>query len=101
MPANAGYLRVPFTGLFGRGLYADKLQPQGVYAIENPVQVGLVYDLPRNDRQPSSDPHIHPIERSGEALADLRTHYDPVRLTSPLSAAYLHAMTSDDRYCQV
>ena len=82
----------PTTGFFGRRLKTHQLQAQGVYAIENPVQVRLIQNLTRNDRPPSSNPHVHPFEGRREALPDLRPHHDPINLASPLSAVSFHAM---------
>ena len=82
----------PTTGFFGRQLKTHQLQAQGVYAIENPVQVRLIQNLTRNDRPSSSNPHVHPFEGRREALPDLRPHHDPINLASPLSAVSFHAM---------
>jgi hypothetical protein len=60
--------------------------------------VGLVDDLPRDARPPVRDPHIHPLEGRGEALAKLGAHHDPVGLAGLLSTVDLHATLHDHRF---
>src|SRR3712207_5021515 len=68
-------MRLAFSG---HGLDAHQPEPQSTYAVEDAVEVGLVDDLPREDRLPALGLHLHPFEGSGVSFAEFRTHDYPV-----------------------
>src|SRR5215217_1920546 len=57
------------------GLHAKQLQPQAVYALEDAIEVRLVYDLPDEDRLPLLGLHAHPLEGGGIPLAKLASYH--------------------------
>lgn len=88
---------------FGDGLDAHEIEPQGVYEVEDPVQLRLVDDFSRDDRPTVRGPHLHPLEGRGEPLAELRAHHYLVSAAcvGPLSAAALHMTFLDHRFCEL
>ena len=62
----------------GHGLNAYQLEPQTAYAIEDAVELGLIYDLSREDRLSAFRLHLHPFESNSKSLAELVTHHYPI-----------------------
>src|SRR5918995_3736390 len=95
-PGHRWRTRRVLLSLFGQALHAEKLEPQTAQAIEDAVEVRLVYDLPREDRQPAVRLHLHLLEGRGVPLAELASHHYPVGLpgvlmhpASPVHRQYL------------
>src|SRR5215212_11179472 len=75
------WVNIPFRapgGIFRQGVQAHQRKPQPVYALEDAVEVGVVDELPREDRLPASGLHLHPFEGRSQALAELAAHHYPV-----------------------
>src|SRR5215211_6043526 len=62
----------------GRALNAHQREAHGAYAVEEAMEVGLIDDLPREDRLPVLGLHLHSFEGRSVSLAKFVTNHYPV-----------------------
>src|SRR5918994_5925735 len=65
-------VHLAFSGHF---LNAHELEPQSNYVVEDAVEVGVVNNLPGEDRLPAFRLHLHPFESRSVSFADLPPHH--------------------------
>src|SRR3712207_2160800 len=63
---------------FGHVLNAHQLETQSAYAVEDALELGIINNLPREDRAPAFRFHVHPFEGLSVSLAKLSAHLNPV-----------------------
>src|SRR5829696_233673 len=67
-------VRCFFFAFSGHFPNAHQLEPESDYVVEDAVEVGVVNNLPREDRLPVFRLHFHPFEGCGVSFADLPAH---------------------------
>src|SRR5918995_2305402 len=75
-----------------QGLDAQQFQPQAVQAVQDAVEVRLVFDLPGEDRKTLFGLHVHPLEGAGIPFAELASHHYAV--ASPCAICADHRSSS-------
>ena len=63
----------------GHLLHGEKIEPELVDALDEAVQLRLVFHLARQDRFSSRSLHVHAVEEVGEALVQFASKGEPVR----------------------
>ena len=65
----------PTLGILWQGLHAYELEPQTAYAVEDPMEVGLVYYLPRYSRLSAFCLHLHTFKGLSKPLGEFAPHH--------------------------
>src|SRR5215203_324836 len=96
---SSARLSATFLGFFGHGLEAHQLEAEGVDAIQDSVQVGLIHNLTRKDRLTPGIPDLQLLKGHGETLAQLSANHYLVgcSLAATVRAVSIHATLPDDR----